>query len=288
MDVDVVTSVRNRRVVAAAALARRRERRRRGRYLVEGPNAVAEAVAAGQAEVVFATAARADAHAWTGVEVVVVADHVLERLADSRSPQGVVAVARTVTAELADVVGDGVLVVLVEPADPGNLGTIVRTADAAGAVGVVVTGDPVDGGGWVDPWNPKAVRASAGSVCHLPLVVGPAVADVVAACHAAGQRVVALDASAGTDVAVLGDDDQPVAVLLGNEAHGLPATALELADDRLAVPIHGRAESLNLAAAAAVTLYAAARGRHHGTATATGRAGRPTSADETQQRRGRR
>lgn len=257
---DVVTSVRNRRVVEAAALGRRRERRRRGRYLVEGPNAVAEAVAEGQVETVFATTELAGRFR-DAADLVVVADHVLDRLADSRSPQGVVAVARTVAAELAEVVGRGLLVVLVEPSDPGNVGTIIRTADAGGATAVVLTGD-ADGGGWVDPWNPKAVRASAGSVCHLPLVVGVDVAAAVAACRGVGQRVVALDATGGTDVAVLGDDDEPVAVLLGNEAHGLPASVLDLADDRLAVPTYGRAESLNLAAAAAVTIYAAARGRH--------------------------
>lgn len=251
-----ITSVRNRRVVAAAALARRRERRDQHRYLVEGPNAVAEVAAEGQVETVFATEALADAYAGLDADVVVVADHVLERLADSRTPQGVVAVARTVAADLPDVVGHGVLVVLVEPADPGNVGTIIRTADAAGAAGVVLTGDAVD------PWNPKAVRASTGSVCHLPLVVGVSTEQVVAACRGASQWVVGLDASGTQDVAVLGDGDRPVAILLGNEAHGLDPGVLELVDARLAVPTYGRAESLNLAAAAAITIYAAARGRH--------------------------
>lgn len=247
--------MRNRRVVEAAALSRRRERRRQGRYLVEGPNAVAEAIAEGQVGTVFATAEQADRFG-DAADLVVVEDHVLDRLADSRSPQGVVAVARITPGELDDVVGRGLLVVLVEPADPGNVGTIIRTADAGGATAVVLTGDAVD------PWNPKAVRASAGSVCHLPLVVDVDVEAVVAACHAVDQRVVALHMAGGTDVAVLAEDDAPVAVLLGNEAHGLPTSVLDLADERLAVPTHGRAESLNLAAAAAVTIYAAARGRH--------------------------
>lgn len=256
---DVITSVRNPRVVAAASLSRRRERRATGTYLVEGPNAVDEAVAEGHVETLFATARLADRYVDAGVDLVQVEDHVLERLADSRTPQGVVAVARVVTADLADVVGRGVLVVLDEPADPGNVGTIVRTADAAGAAGVVLTGDAVD------PWNPKAVRASAGSVCHVPLVVGVALDEVVAACRGAGQWVVALDMDADTDVTALEVDARPVAVVLGNEAHGLPASVAGQVDDVLAVPTWGRAESLNLAAAAAVTLYAAARGRqHHG------------------------
>ena len=194
-------------------------------------------------------------------DLVVVADHVLERLADSRAPQGVVAVARQVTAPLTDVVGRGFLVVLVDPSDPGNAGTVIRTADAAGAAGVVLAGDAVD------PFNPKAVRASTGSVCHLPLVVDVAVEDVVDACRAAGQRVVALDMDATADVEVLAADDRPVAILLGNEAHGVPADVVARVDDVLSVPTYGRAESLNLAAAAAVTLYTAARGHHGGAPT---------------------
>lgn len=258
---EVITSVRNRRVVEAAALARRKDRRARGQYLVEGPHAVAEVLAEGLVDTLFVTEALADDHAGAPVEVLVVADHVLERLADSRSPQGVVAVARIVTADLDDVVGRGVLVVLVDPSDPGNTGTVIRTADAAGAVGVVLAGDAVD------PFNPKAVRASTGSICHLPIVRDVSVSDVVAACRAAGQWVVALDMGAEQDVEVLARDDRAVAVLLGNEAHGLPSGLVEHVDAVLSVPTYGRAESLNLAAAAAVTLYTAARGRHTGPAT---------------------
>ena len=256
---ELITSVRNPRVVAAASLARRRERRRAGRYLAEGPNAVDEVLAEGLAETVFATEALADRYRDVGTDLVVVQEHVMERLADSRSPQGVVAVARAVTSQLDAVVGRGVLVVLVDPSDPGNAGTVIRTADAAGATGVVLAGEAVD------PFNPKAVRASTGSICHLPLVVDVGVAEVVAACRAAGQWIVALDMDATADVEVLAHDDRPVAILLGNEAHGLPAEVVALVDDVLSVPTYGRAESLNLAAAAAVTLYTAARGRYPGT-----------------------
>ena len=250
-----ITSVRNRRVVEAAALARRRDRRTTGRYLVEGPNAVDEALAEGHVDTVFATAELAARYRATGADVVEVADHVLDRLADSRSPQGVVAVARMVTVSLAEVTGRGVLVVLADPSDPGNAGTIIRTADATGAVGVVLAGDAVD------PFNPKAVRASTGSTSHVPLVVDVSVDAVLDACRRAGQRVVALDMDASADVEVLAHDDAPVAIVFGNEAHGLPATVRSRVDEVLAVPTYGRAESLNLAAAVAVTLYTAARGR---------------------------
>lgn len=250
-----ITSVRNRRVVDAAALARRRDRRATGRYLVEGPNAVDEALAEGHVDTVFATAELAPRYRAGGADVVEVADHVLDRLADSRSPQGVVAVARMATVSLDAVTGRGVLVVLVDPSDPGNAGTIIRTADAAGAAAVVLAGDAVD------PFNPKAVRASTGSICHVPLVVDVTVDEVLAACRAAGQRVVALDMDASADVEVLAHDEAPVAIVFGNEAHGLPPTVRSRVDEVLAVPTYGRAESLNLAAAAAVTLYTAARGR---------------------------
>lgn len=258
---EVITSVRNRRVVEAAALARRKDRRARRQYLVEGPNAVAEVLAEGTAQTVFVTEPLAADYADAPAEVLVVADHVLERVADSRSPQGVVAVARMVTATLADVVGRGMLVVLVDPSDPGNTGTVIRTADAAGAVAVVLAGDAVD------PFNPKAVRASTGSICHLPIVVDVSVADVVAACRAAGQWVVALDMAADEDVEALARDHRAVAILLGNEAHGLPGGLVGDVDAVLSVPTYGRAESLNLAAAAAVTLYTAARGQRTGPAT---------------------
>lgn len=253
---EVITSVRNRRVVEAAALSRRKDRRARGQYLVEGPNAVAEALAEGLVDTLFVTEPLAGDYVAAPVQVLVCADHVLERVADSRTPQGVVAVARQVTADLADVVGRGVLVVLVDPSDPGNTGTVIRTADAAGAVGVVLAGDAVD------PFNPKAVRASTGSICHLPIVVDVSVDDVVAACRAAGQWVVALDMGGAQDVEVLAHDDRSVAVLLGNEAHGLPPALVGQVDDVLSVPTYGRAESLNLGAAAAVTLYTAARARN--------------------------
>ncbi len=144
------------------------------------------------------------------------------------------------------------LVVLVEPNDPGNLGTIIRTADAAGADAVVL-----DGG--VDPYNGKAVRASAGSLFHLP-VVEAAAADVLAA--TSGFTSLATTGAGTADLDVLLDDGTlagPSVWIFGNEAHGLPASVVDAADHAVRLPIYGRAESLNLAAAAAVCLYASAR-----------------------------
>lgn len=248
-----ITSVQNDRVKAVVALQRRKHRDAEGRYLVEGPNAVGEALIDGVVEDLYVTEDLAELYLDVDAAVTVVSDHVLEKLADSRSPQGVVAVARKQPLALGDVVGGGFLVVLDGVADPGNAGTIVRTADAAGAAGVVFTS------GSVDPWNPKAVRATAGSLTHLPIVVDVAVDEVIEACRAVGQRVVALDAGAERHIDEPGMFTPPVALVFGSEAHGLSDDLLDAVDVTVAVPRYGRAESLNLAAAVAVTVYAAAR-----------------------------
>jgi TrmH family RNA methyltransferase len=251
-------------VRAVAALHRSPgDRRATGRYVVEGPHAVGEALADGVVETVFATAAWlatpagdalvAAAGTRADVELVEVSDHVLERLADSRTPQGVVAVARIVAAALDEVVGRGFLVVCEAVADPGNAGAVIRVADAAGAAGVVLTR------GSVDPYNPKAVRATTGSITHVPVVTDAGVHEVVAACRAVGQQVVGLDAAGRDEVFALETRTAPVALVFGSEAHGLTPEALAAVDRTVAIPRLGRAESLNLATAVAVTAYAAAR-----------------------------
>lgn len=252
-----ITSVRNPRIREVAALTRRRDRVRTGRHLVEGPNAVGEALDAGVVEEVFGTEdALADLTVPADTRVQPVSEHVLERLADATTPQGVVAVAVSRTATLDVVVGTGLLVVLHEVADPGNAGTIVRTADAAGAAGVVFTR------GSVDPFGPKAVRAAVGSTYHLPLVVDVDLDELATACRGAGQPLLGLDAAATRSVFELSNAVPPLALVLGNEAHGLPADAAGLLDDVVAIPRWGRAESLNVAAAAAVAVYAAAHAVH--------------------------
>jgi TrmH family RNA methyltransferase len=145
--------------------------------------------------------------------------------------------------------------VLASVRDPGNAGTVVRTADAAGADGVVFAATSVD------PYNAKCVRSSAGSLFHLPVVTGPALPDVLTGLRAAGLQVLAADGSASQVLDGVGGPDlaRPTAWLFGNEAWGLPDSLLQLADAAVAVPIYGQAESLNLAAAAAVCLYASAR-----------------------------
>ncbi len=194
----------------------------------------------------------------------------MAELAQTVTPQGLLAVCRFVDVPLAELAGAAprLVAVLANVRDPGNAGTVLRTADAAGADGVIFTAASVD------PYNSKCVRSSAGSLFHLPVVTGAAPAAAAAALRAAGLRVLAADGSADH---VLGaparpdrggpgpggpDLDGPTAWLFGNEAWGLPADLLALADEAVAVPIYGRAESLNLAAAAAVCLYASAARQH--------------------------
>ncbi|MFN2555966.1 MAG: TrmH family RNA methyltransferase [Nitriliruptorales bacterium] len=261
LDQPVVRSPRNPRVKAAASLASRRARDAEGRYLVEGPRFVSELLSTGDVEEVFAlphfAADLTDAVERAAARLTLVEAPVLRRLADSVSPQGVVAVARQRRGQLADVVGGGFLIVLCGAADPGNVGSAIRTATAAGASGVVLTS------GSVDPWNPKAVRSSAGSVARLPLVVDVEVDQLLAACRSVGQRFLALDPSATGSIEVSGILQPPVALLFGNEAHGLPQSVVGTVE-AVSIPRYGPIESLNLGAAVAVAAYAAARAARTG------------------------
>jgi TrmH family RNA methyltransferase len=138
--------------------------------------------------------------------------------------------------------------------DPGNAGTIVRAADAAGADAVIFTGRAVD------LYNPKVVRSSTGSIFHLPVAVGAELDDVLIRARAAGLTVLAADVKGDDLLAVRREGvlEQPTAWLFGNEARGLPDEQLALADRVVTVPIYGHAESMNLATAASVCLYESA------------------------------
>lgn len=224
-----------------------------GEFLAEGPQAVREALAVAAVIEVFATARFDDWRPADG-DVVwnVVDDATLAGIADAVTPQGIVARCHSVLQAL-DTLPETVHLVAVGVGvrDPGNAGSIIRAADAAGADAVVFAGDSVD------PLNPKAVRATVGSLFHLPVIVEREVERIMTALRARGLTVLAADAGGGADLFDV-DLSGPTAWLFGNEAHGLGAAA-ELADTRVAIPIYGQAESLNLATAAAVCLYASAR-----------------------------
>jgi RNA methyltransferase, TrmH family len=261
-----LTSVRSPRVKAARQLGKRALRLRARSFLAEGPQAVSEALARGGVvtELFFTAAARsrhgglAARASRQGAAVHTVSGEVMAELAQTITPQGILAVCRFVDVPLAALTAAAprLVAILANVRDPGNAGTVLRTADAAGAGGVVFSDTSVD------PYNSKCVRASAGSIFHLDLVQDGPVAEVVVRLRSAGLRVLAADGSSGQSldqVEPRGVLSEPTAWLFGNEAWGLPADILALADEVVAVPIYGQAESLNLAAAAAVCLYASAR-----------------------------
>ncbi len=255
------------RVVSAVKLLRAAERRKVGRFLAEGTNSVAEALAGGVVEELFFREDSADRNADViesarvhGVHAHAITDRAAKGLSDTVTPPGVVAVCRTVDVSLADALAGGrtagpqLVAVPVEVSEPGNAGTIIRVSDAVGADSVVLLGDSVD------PHNGKCVRATAGSLFHLPVARERSVEAGLEQIRAAGLTIVATAADGEVD---LDDADEllggPTAWLFGNEAHGLSPSVAAAADHRVAIPIHGRAESLNLATAAAICLYASAR-----------------------------
>ncbi|MEU9836726.1 RNA methyltransferase [Streptosporangium sp. NPDC048047] len=262
-----LTNIKSPRVKAVRRLTKRAFRDRDRSFIAEGPQAVREALALdGVVTQLFATAEAEVRHAdlvaaaaAAGVPAQRASGEVMAELAQTVTPQGLLAVCRFVHVPLDDAVtADARLVaVLAHVRDPGNAGTVLRTADAAGADAVVFTDASVD------PYNGKCVRASAGSLFHLPVVTGTPVARAVGRLKEQGLRVLAAD---GAGERTLDDVDLsgPVAWVFGNEAWGLPEEILKLADEVVRVPIYGGAESLNLATAAAVCLYASARSQRAG------------------------
>ena len=252
----------NARLASARRLTSRRGRRDAGLFLAEGAQSVREAAAAGAVDELFATAEAIERHAELlhGRDYSEISVKAAASLSETVTPQGLIAVCRLGQPTVAQVLelAPKLLLVLVEPNDPGNLGAVIRTADAAGADAVFL-----DGG--VDPYNGKTVRASAGSLFHLPVIESP-VADLLAQTRALGVRSLATTGRGNADLDQLQDDETlagPVLWLFGNEAHGLPEPVMRLADQLVRVPLYGQAESLNLAATAAVCLYASARAHRH-------------------------
>lgn len=260
----------------ARRLARRSSRAQERLFLAEGAKALTEALhhpghQPGSVVEVFATEAASEQYAAlrkavddAGIPWLTADDAAVAALSGAVTPQGVVAVCRFLDGQLDTVLAPPgadqhpTVVLCADVRDPGNAGTVIRTADASGAQGVVLAGNSVD------LYNDKTVRASVGSLWHLPIAVAGDSAAAVRRAQAAGFLVLAADGAGETDLfeaessGLLG---QPVAWLFGNEAWGLPPDLAELADHRVSIPIFGRAESLNLSTAAAVCLYASARSR---------------------------
>ncbi|CAM5552689.1 RNA methyltransferase OS=Streptomyces alboniger OX=132473 GN=CP975_06150 PE=4 SV=1 [Streptomyces alboniger] len=254
------------RVSAARRLAKRNFRGKERLFLAEGPQAVREA--AGHAETLvelFATVDAAERYAdivgearAAGARVHLADEDVIADISTTVTPQGLVGVCRFLDTPFADILAarPKLVAVLAHVRDPGNAGTVLRCADAAGAEAVILTDASVD------LYNPKCVRASVGSLFHLPVAVGVPVEQAVRGLKEAGVRILAADGAGEDDLDTeldKGTMGTPSAWVFGNEAWGLPEETRALADAVVRVPIHGRAESLNLATAAAVCLYASAR-----------------------------
>lgn len=289
---ETMTNVRAEKVREVARLATRTGRARAGEFLAEGPQAVREAMkshiareAEGKGAVVrqiFATDDCLDKYPEfeemvakaPGVRARLVSPEVLAAMADTVTPQGIVATCVIPETELEQILSSkpALVAVLCRVQDPGNAGTILRAADAAGADAVILTG------GSVDIYNPKAVRSTVGSIFHLPIATGVELSDVIAALKAQGSTILAADGYGAADLDALQDAsaarrtggtfetevDAPVLEaattwLFGNEGQGLNEDELSRADHRVAVPLYGIAESLNVSTAATVCLYASAR-----------------------------
>ena len=258
----MLTNVGSDRVRAVRALSRRAAREREGLFLAEGPQTVGEVVAhrpdvvkdlyfdaqaAGRHTAILETALAA------GLSPREVSDEVLSAMCDTLVPQGLLAVCRPVDVDLDVVLGlrPRLLVILANVRDPGNFGTVIRSADAAGADAVLVSDSSVD------IYNPKVVRSTVGSLFHLPIVVGVPIRALLDRVRGSGLALLATD---GSGQSVLGDIDLagPHAWVMGNEAWGLESDTRQACDAVVRVPIYGKAESLNLAMAATVCLYASA------------------------------
>ena len=261
----VLDNPRSPTVRAVAKLSKKNRRMEARLFLVEGPQAVREAISHRPELVhdVFITKSGLERHKElvtlaeaNSIELTLTTDAVLDQMADTITPQGVVAVCGFSDVSLAQVVESSptLIALLHEVSDPGNVGNIIRTADAAGADAVIVTNDSVD------VFNPKVVRSSTGSVFHVPVVIGADLQHALTQLKSIGMTIFATDAAGESLVAVrdAGRLANPTVWLLGNEARGLSTEDRQLADAVVSVPIFGAAESLSLQTAAAVCLYESA------------------------------
>lgn len=250
------------RVKGISRLNQKDARIESGLFLLEGPQGLKELAATPElAHEVFFTETGYDRYqdeiealGDAGVGLVEVSELVLEKICDTKTPQGVVAVVSQLDVSLDELLETKprLIALLDQARDPGNAGTVLRAADAAGADGVIFTA------GSVDAYNPKVVRSTAGSILHVPFVLNADSSEAVARLKSAGMQVFAASAN-GTPITQLGSSlENPTVWIFGNEAHGVSSELLELADEVVSLPIYGQAESLNLATAASVCLYASA------------------------------
>ena len=288
---EVMTTPRAERVKSVARLANRKGREATGEFLVEGPQAVREALKAhldddNLVQAVYVVGGFLESHDefaelldQTQVPTRIVTGEVLHAMADTQTPQGILAVAAIAQPQLSEVLAakPRLIAVLCRVQDPGNAGTVLRAADAAGADAVILTK------GSVDIYNPKAVRSTVGSLFHLPVLNNIEFDHLIEAAKTTGNQILAADGYGALNLDSLQDaavlrahqpaaeaqapEGQPVLEaptlwLFGNEGQGLDDNEKQAADHAVAVPLYGVAESLNVGTAATVCLYASARAQH--------------------------
>ncbi len=258
---EILTNVRASSVMRARRLLQGKYRTEDNAFLAEGPQSAREAALSGDVKELFITPDCRDRYPEIAAAVddfggvVTPSDEdVIASLSSSVTPQGVVAVVRSSAHTLDSVLKPGATLVaaLAYVRDPGNAGSVIRVADAAGATGVIASTESVD------LHNPKVVRASAGSLFHIPVVEEIDITEAIAQARALGMQVFAADGS-GEPFTTGVDLSLPTMWVFGNEAWGVPQEVLDAVDRVVSIPIYGRAESLNLATAAAVCLYASAQ-----------------------------
>lgn len=257
-----ITGLQNPLVKAAAELKQKKYRQQHSLFLAEGLRTVEEAVRYGKVQRIFYTAiddertrSVLEEAAAQQVELICVSENVMKKIADTETPQGVIAVCEQQKNTLEKLLADGkMLLVLDRVGDPGNIGTMLRTADAAGLGGIVLLK------GSADIYAPKTVRASMGSLFHVPVIAGLSEEDFVSKARKAGYEllVTCLD---GADNLYKADLRGRLAFVMGNEANGVSETLLKAADKRVFIPMQGRAESLNVAMAAGIVMFEALRQR---------------------------
>ena len=255
-----VTGLQNPVVKAAAELKQKKYRTQNGLYLAEGLRTAEEAVAYKAVETLFYVAIddKRTMHlledaAAQNIKLVCVSENVMKKIADTETPQGIIAVCKMRQPKLENLLASGkMLLVLDRVGDPGNIGTMLRTADAAGIGGLVLLK------GCADIYAPKTVRSSMGSLFHIPVLSGVSEQEFVSAAKKAGYDllVTCLD---GADNLYKADLSGRIAFVMGNEAGGVSETLLEKADKRVYIPMAGRAESLNVAMAAGIVMFEALR-----------------------------
>ena len=255
-----LTGLQNPVVKAAAELKQKKYRTQNGLYLAEGLRTAEEAVAYKAVETLFYVATDDDRTmrlledaAMQNIKLVCVNENVMKKIADTETPQGIIAVCKMRQPKLETLLAGGkMLLVLDRVGDPGNIGTMLRTADAAGIGGLVLLK------GCADIYSPKTVRSSMGSLFHIPVLSGVSEQEFVSAAKKAGYDllVTCLD---GADNLYKADLSGRIAFVMGNEAGGVSETLLEKADKRVYIPMAGRAESLNVAMAAGIVMFEALR-----------------------------